>query len=228
MNITICGGGNLGHVCAGFLAEQEDNHVSLLTSRPDQWSSILEVVDNEGKTYKGHLEKISAKPSEVIPNADIVLVCLPGYAIHDVLKKIVSCLHRETWVGTVVSSTGFFFDAFKLLPGTQPLFGFQRVPFISRVINYGHVAELKGYKKSLSVAVEQTDQKESLRAALENLFRTPVTLFLIVIMKWLFQIAILCSILPDSTQCGKIGSQECRMTGILNSIQTGRLRLLNC
>ena len=34
MNITICGGGNLGHVVAGYLSSQSANAVSLLTSRP--------------------------------------------------------------------------------------------------------------------------------------------------------------------------------------------------
>lgn len=176
MNITICGGGNLGHVCAGFFAAQEEHNVSLLTTHPDQWSSYLEVVDHDGKVYKGKIKKISSDPTDVIPDADIVLVCLPGFAIHKVLTSIAPHVSAKTWLGTVVSSTGFFFEALKLFPKTQPLFGFQRVPFISRVINYGCVAELKGYKESLSVAVEQTEDKESVRATLENLFKTPTQL----------------------------------------------------
>ena len=176
MKICICGGGNLGHVTAGFFAAQDDLQVSLLTTKPERWSLYLEIVDVNGKTYKGKLDRISSNPKDVIPNADIVLVCLPGFAIHDVLCSIAPYLDNKTWVGTVVSSTGFFFEAMKVLPKNQPLFGFQRVPFISRIINYGHVAELKGYKESLSVAVEQTDKKEEVRAALEKLFMTPTNL----------------------------------------------------
>ena len=176
MKICICGGGNLGHVTAGFFAAQEDLQVSLLTTKPERWSQYLEVVDVNGKTYKGKLEKISSEPKDVIPEADIILVCLPGFAIHDVLCSIVPNLNNKTWVGTVVSSTGFFFEAMKVLPKNQPLFGFQRVPFISRVINYGRVAEMKGYKGSLSVAVEQTDKREEVRATLEKLFMTPTKL----------------------------------------------------
>ena len=176
MKICICGGGNLGHVTAGFFAAQDDLQVSLLTTKPEKWSRYLEVVDVNGKTYKGKLDRISSDPKEIIPGTDIVLVCLPGFAIHDVLCSIVPYLDNKTWVGTVVSSTGFFFEAMKVLPKNQSLFGFQRVPFISRIINYGHVAELKGYKESLSVAVEQTDKKEELRATLEKLFKTPTKL----------------------------------------------------
>lgn len=176
MKICICGGGNLGHVTAGFFAAQETLKVSLLTTKPERWSHYLEVVDVNGKTYKGKLERISSNPKDVIPGADIVLICLPGFAIHEELCSIAPYLDDKTWVGTVVSSTGFFFEAMDVLPKNQPLFGFQRVPFISRIINYGHVAELKGYKESLSVAVEQTDKKEEVRATLEKLFLTPTKL----------------------------------------------------
>ncbi len=176
MKICICGGGNLGHVTAGFFAAQEALKVSLLSTKPERWSHYLEVVDVNGKTYKGKLERISSNPKDVIPEADIVLLCLPGFAIHEELCSIASYLDDKTWVGTVVSSTGFFFEAMDVLPKNQPLFGFQRVPFISRIINYGHVAELKGYKESLSVAVEQTDKKEEVRATLEKLFMTPIKL----------------------------------------------------
>jgi len=176
MNITICGGGNLGHVCAGFLGAKEECHVSLLTTHPDRWSHRVEVIAPNGKIFGGRIETVSSVPQDVIPQADIVLICLPGYAIHDVLLIITPYIKPTTWVGTVVSSTGFFFEAMKIFPQTQPLFGFQRVPFISRIINYGHSAELKGYKNSLGVAVEQTDNKENVKMTLETLFNTPTKL----------------------------------------------------
>lgn len=176
MNITICGGGNLGHVCAGFLASQEDNSVSLLTTKPELWSKRIDVIDCKGKVYHGKLKCISRNPVDVIPDAEIVLICLPGFAIGKELEAVAPYLSPDCWVGTVVSSTGFFFEAFKHLSSKQPLFGFQRVPFISRILRYGHEAELKGYKDSLSVAVEQTSDREMVRNKLENLFQVPVKL----------------------------------------------------
>lgn len=176
MNITICGGGNLGHVCAGFLASQKDNCVSLLTTKPELWSKTIDVVDCKGEVYHGKLECISNKPADVIPNAEMVLVCLPGFAIGNELEAIGSYLSNNCWVGTVVSSTGFFFEAFKHLSKSQPLFGFQRVPFISRITCYGREADLKGYKESLSVAIEQTNDKEKVRTKLEQLFKVPIKL----------------------------------------------------
>ena len=190
MKITICGGGNLGHVTGGFLASDEKNEVSLLTTRPERWAEEIVVYEGQGarskeqensqgqetNVYRGHWQRISAEATEVITDSDMVLLCLPGYAIGPVLEQIKDALCAKTWVGSVVSSTGFFFEAMKRLPGSQPLFGFQRVPFISRIIEYGHSAELKGYKESLNVAVEQTTERETIRKTLEELFHTPVNL----------------------------------------------------
>ena len=174
MNICICGGGNLGHVCAGFLANR-GHQVSILTTKPERWSSEIEIVAPDG-IVTGRLAHISSNPKEVIPQADIIFICLPGYAIHEELEKITPFLPVGSIVGTVVSSTGFFFEAFKVLSTDITLFGFQRVPFISRTIEYGKKAELKGYKETLSVAIEQTDEKEPVRQQLERLFEKPVTL----------------------------------------------------
>lgn len=174
MRICICGGGNLGHVCAGFLANR-GHQVSVLTTKPERWSPEIEIVAPDG-TFKGHLTQVSSHPDEVIPQAEMVLVCLPGYAIHDELIKIRPYLSKTCQVGTVVSSTGFFFEAFNVLSTGIALFGFQRVPFISRVVEYGRIAELKGYKESLHVAIEHTESKEGLRQTLEQLFEKPVTL----------------------------------------------------
>ena len=176
MRITICGGGNLGHVTAGVLASDSKNHVSLLTSRPEAWSKKVDVIDCKGFVYHGSIERVSSSPLDVIPHADIVLLCLPGYAICKVLDAIAPYLSSSAWVGSVVSSTGFFFEAMKRLSRTQPLFGFQRVPYISRIIKYGCEAELKGYKESLSVAVEQTSEKIAIQEELARLFHTPVKL----------------------------------------------------
>lgn len=173
--ICICGGGNLGHVCAGFLSAQSDVEVSLLTTHPDSWSATIDIDDPDGKTYHGHLSSISSNPAEALLCVDIVLLCLPGYAIRPTLQKIAPYISDRVWVGSVVSSTGFFFEAMKILP-KNPLFGFQRVPFISRIVEYGHRATLKGYKKGLSVAVEQTVDKQLIRQKLQNLFAVPVTL----------------------------------------------------
>ena len=174
MKICICGGGNLGHVCAGFLANR-GHQVSILTTKPERWNTELKIVAPD-KTFTGKLTLVTSKSEEVMPQAEMILICLPGYAIHKELEIIMPYLAKGAIVGTVVSSTGFFFEAFAVLPSDIPLFGFQRVPFISRIIEYGKEAELKGYKEALHVAIENATVKEPIREKLERLFEKPVTL----------------------------------------------------
>ena len=179
MNICINGGGNLGHVVAGYLASKGTHHVTLLTRQPERWSQTLHIHTPEGHVLEGHVKEISADANLLVPEADIVLLCLPGFAVADTLNAIRPYLHPTTAVGSVVSSTGFFFEAMKLLPETTPLFGFQRVPFIARVEEYGKSAHLLGYKSSLSVAIETRKSslnKERLGASLSEMFDTPVHL----------------------------------------------------
>ena len=176
MRICICGGGNLGHVVAGFLAAREDCVVSLLTRRPALWQQQLTISTPDGRQLVGRLERISSEPAEVIADADLVLLCLPGYSIQEVLLQICPFLKPRTPVGSVVCRTGFFFEAMERLSPDTPLFGFQRVPFIARTTTYGHSAALLGYKPQLSIAIEHASEKEPLRATIERLFRTPVQL----------------------------------------------------
>lgn len=176
MKVCVCGGGNLGHVVAGFLAAKGDCEVSLLTRQPERWQSTLRITTPEGKVLQGTLQKISSSAAEVVAPADLVLLCLPGFSIKEVLEQIRPALQPHTPVGSIVSSTGFFFAAFEVLPSDTPLFGFQRVPFISRVLEYGRSAALLGYKPSLNISVEQTEDKEAVRQTIENLFHTPTHL----------------------------------------------------
>lgn len=175
MKICICGGGNLGHVVAGFVAAQNKHEVCLLTRHPEQWNQDL-LIEAPDTTYEGRLNGVVGDAKQAISNADIILLCLPGYAIRDTLLQIKDYLRPDAAVGTVVSSTGFFFQAMEILPASQTLFGFQRVPFISRVIEYGHRARLMGYKESLELAIEHSAHPETLRDALSDMLRTPIHL----------------------------------------------------
>lgn len=72
-------------------------------------------------------------------------------------------LAPHTFMGSVFSSTGFFFEAMDVLAENQPLWGFQRVPFISRVKEYGKSAHLLGYKNAYHIAIEKVSDEEKCR-----------------------------------------------------------------
>lgn len=175
-SICICGGGSLGHVIAGYLSATKDVVVNVLTQRPERWSNEIVVDTPDGRELCGKLNIISSNPKEALSGVSIVLLCLPGFAIKDELIKIQPYVNKDTYVGSVFSSTGFFFEAMKLLGDDVPLWGFQRVPFIARTSEYGRSAHLLGYKSAHNIAVERCDDKERFRATIESLFDAPVAL----------------------------------------------------
>lgn len=176
MKIVICGGGSLAHVSAGVLAQQPECEVTILTRRPAQWQDKISAYAPDDKVYEGALHGITSHAAACVPQADVVFLCLPGFAIEECLRNLRPYLTAKTIVGTIVSSTGFFFLAHDILETTQPLFGFQRVPYIARTKEYGKSAYLLGYKKEVAIAVENMDNAETFRQTIEKLFVTPTRL----------------------------------------------------
>lgn len=174
--ICICGGGSLGHVVAGYLGAKEDVRVNILTRKPDAWQKQLEIFTPEKRTIFANLNTISQNAEDVVKDADIVILCLPGYAIKDELLKIKPHVNSGTFIGSVFSSTGFFFEALNLFDESIPLWGFQRVPFIARTEEYGKSANLLGYKTGHNIAIENCGNKEEFRVLIEKLFDAPVKL----------------------------------------------------
>lgn len=175
-NILICGGGNLGHVVAAWLSLQDGCAVSVLTRNPERWASALQLTLPDTSARRAPLRSVTAQPAEVVPEADIVLLCLPGFALKPAMQQIAPYLSQGAKVGSVVSSTGFFLFADEVLPAHTPLFGFQRVPFIARTTTYGHSAALLGFKSSLAVATENIDAVEDFCKQLSAWFGVEVAL----------------------------------------------------
>lgn len=150
-SICICGGGSLGHAIAA-IASHKNMQVNILTGHPQQWTNHITGYDCDGNIFSGNLHRISKDAADVIPESELILLCVPGYLIEQTLKEIAPFLSNEQAVGSVVCSNGFFWIAQSVLGSKTPLFGFQRVPFICRVKEYGKNVDIKGYKSLLKIA----------------------------------------------------------------------------
>ena len=113
MKICICGGGNLGHVVAGFVAAQNQYEVCVLTRQPERWSQDILIDTPEQTTYSGRLSGIFSDAKQAISDADIVLLCLPGYGIRDTLIQIIQTFYHQ-------KSISFTFILFKNLTNSIP------------------------------------------------------------------------------------------------------------
>ncbi len=172
--ICVVGGGNVGTVLAGFMAAR-GYRVSVLTGRPAEWSDVIEVADPAGRKFAGKPECVSADPAEALAGASVALLCLPGNAIMRRLDDIKPWLGPGTLTGSVFSCTGFFIMAVRALGPAAPLFGLQRVPFISRLDRYGKSARLLGYRDSIKVAFRNVADTDGGVRLLADMFATPVS-----------------------------------------------------
>lgn len=176
ITICICGGGSLGHVSIGMFGTRYGISVNLFTKRPQLWNKQITVTDPHSNVLTGKISKVSDNPEKVISDSDIVLLCVPGYLIESTLKEIKPYLKNNAIVGTVVSCNGFFFYAHDILGKDTPLFGYQRVPLDARFTEYGKTGSIIGYKKSLSVAIENVDNTQGFVDFLSYIYNTPTKL----------------------------------------------------
>jgi hypothetical protein len=166
--ITIVGGGSGTHVLIPLLSETNVK-INLLTSKPDKWvnNPTLEYVlpDQSVKTvYRGRIDKISNNPSEVIPDADIIILCMPVHQYRNALHTIASSINRgkEVFVGTIYGQAGFNWMAEEIQKefnlDSLGWFAIGLIPWISRVREYGESGITYGCKSKNVIAVYPFDK----------------------------------------------------------------------
>ncbi len=121
-------GGNSAHVLIPFLSAS-GHKVNLMTRRPEAWSDIVtcqlqrpskkrEMVQYGGvqhpaaevlQVVRGEINRKSSDPAEVIPEADIIVLCMPVHQYRDALDRLAPYINRqkkEVFVGTVYGQAG--------------------------------------------------------------------------------------------------------------------------
>ena len=141
MKITICGGGNIAHALASVLSQTDA--VSVMTRRPGLWAHTLTYKKGDSSACQGRaLYAISDDPS-VVGEASLIIVAVPRFAICDVLEKIKPYIHPGQVVSFIPAPSGSveIVEDLKKECGVEVL-GFQRVPYIARIVEYGHIVTL--------------------------------------------------------------------------------------
>ena len=113
ITVTVVGGGNSAHVLIPFLGET--NHtVNLMTRRPTEWKDTvkceLQNMDAQVlETFHGTISKKSSNPADVIPDADVIILCMPVHQYRAALFNLAPHIDpsREVFVGTIYGQAGF-------------------------------------------------------------------------------------------------------------------------
>jgi len=170
--VTIVGGGASAHVLIPFLSGA-GHRVQLLTRRPDDWSREVELqlqsIDEALlETFTGRLTTISSDPAEVIPESDIVVLCMPVCSYRPSLANLAPHLNREreVFVGTIYGQAGFNWMVEEITEAHAlsniTTFAVGLIPWICRVIEYGRVGVTYGCKEVNIAAVSPRNRYEAL------------------------------------------------------------------
>ena len=173
MKICIVGGGNLGTAMAVDFATK-DHKVNILTSRPQDWEKNIIAVETAGKMNKSvaDLNLITADAAGAFDATDYIFVTLPSNVQGDFARKISPIVNDKM---KFIMVPGFGGAEFLMQPALRrgaELFGFQRVPFIARLIKYGQSVWFER-KKSLQLAKFSGSDIISACRDMEKLFTVP-------------------------------------------------------
>ncbi len=172
--VTIVGGGASAHVLVPFLSGA-GHEVQLLTRQPQRWSDRirleLQSIDEEVEdTFEGTLSRVSADPSEVIPQTDIVVLCMPVSSYRTALHQIAPHLRPapEVAVGTIYGQAGFNWMVSEIVEkfglGSVVTFAVGLIPWICRVREYGSTGVTYGCKEVNVAAVSPRERFDELDA----------------------------------------------------------------
>ncbi len=174
--ITVMGGGSSAHVLIPLLSKT-GLEVNLLTRKPQSWKNNISLdyrhpCGEHICTFKGKIDTVSSDPSEVIPDADIIILCMPVHAYRQALHSIAGHIdnNKKVFIGTVFGQAGFNWmtkeiaDEFSLDNITT--FAIGLIPWICRTEKYGSAGIVYGAKPVNVAAVSPKKDFPMLNEAL--------------------------------------------------------------
>lgn len=178
--IVVCGGGSSAHTLIPLLSQSEFD-VSVLTSRPQSWKKEikLEYQTTDGaliETFKGNILLATDNPTEIVPYADYVILCMPVHKYRDALLNeigpYIDKKKKEVFVGTIYGQGGFnwMVDEMKQKNSLTNVvtFAFELIPWISRTLEYGAKGVTYGCKEVNVAATYPASYFEQVNAELLN------------------------------------------------------------
>lgn len=178
--VTICGGGNIGHVLACELARNVSLSVKLLSSsskRASSWNrrdGRPTVTITEGSRKRnGVLHEVTYDARSAVFGADLVILALPAHFVASTLRRIAPHCSESMILGAIPGHGGFHWQVASTFEGAgfQPtIFGFDRSPWTCRIIDQGRSALVLGRKDAVGVFVEPRQETNVIVQKLAPLF----------------------------------------------------------
>jgi len=125
----------------------------------------------------GKLNMVSSDPAEVIPGSDMVLIAAPANAHPSLLSTVAPHCDPGVILGSIFAQGGFDWAAKQafgdLFGNIGVLFGFQNIPWICKMTEYGKSGKIIGPKKGLYVATYPVEENEAIAEKMSVLWDIP-------------------------------------------------------
>lgn len=152
MNICVIGTGNIGTALIAELSR--NNNVKAYTSKPYSFGKTIHSVDeSENSSMESGTFEVFSDYEEALKGAELVFIALPTFLLKQTVIKIEPFLDSDVMVGFVPGAGGVEFAAHSLIERGITVFGFERVPYIARIVEYGKVVSASKKKKLRIAAI---------------------------------------------------------------------------
>lgn len=171
LKITLCGGGNLTHAQAAYLA-RKGHRIHIFTRKPERWSTSLKARYFDGDERQVQLADVSDSP-DIIAKSNVVIISQPRYAIKEVSEKILPYLSDDTLLVYAPGTPELLEQEKDLRWQARKYCALHKVPFISRTTQYGHAVSVLSSRKVNRIWFSKKEMAVY-TPLLEGLFDTPL------------------------------------------------------
>ena len=171
LRITLCGGGNLTHAQAAYLA-RKGCQVNIYTRHPENWASSLHAKYYDGDERVIPLGTISHSP-EVIRKSDVVIISLPRFAIKEVSEQIHPFLNDDTLLIYAPGAPDMIRLEHDIRWRNKSVCALHKVPFISRAEQYGRSVSVLGSRNVNRIWYSHPALRQK-QQLIEDLYDTPL------------------------------------------------------
>lgn len=156
MKICIIGAGHIGTTLAGYMSNLNNgNKIVLHSGKADKFNNDGSVIVNDIEKemrYVSIIDIVTDNYEIAVSDSDIIFVTVPHFLIDDLFKTIKPYVKKGAMLGVIPGSGGVEFLYKKYFSSDVILFGFQRVPFTAKLVEYGKETNLKSWKPAVQVA----------------------------------------------------------------------------
>ncbi len=187
----VVGAGNSAHVTAGLIASQPDWTCTVYAPRDGERQSLragaakggIRVCysdDDGGEVVVGVPRAISQHASDVVPDCELIILCLPALAFDENAADIAPFVDEGAMIGAICGTNGvdWCIDAAMAAVGRSPdtygVFALQNLPWACRVSEPGVSVEVLGVKPFMEIVARPSANVDEFATMLGGLLRLPL------------------------------------------------------